>query len=156
MRIPSKTKLITSGLSLLLTIVMAGCAQNPQANGNADNTDKPGLFSRILDSPKPVTVPEGTDLTVVLDQSISTAANRSGESFKATLASPIVIDGKTVIPKHASVTGHIVDAQASGRLKGVARLDLALDAIEVDGKSYDIATSDKGRVGRTTISATAS
>ena len=144
----SKTALIASCLSLLLTILMTGCSQNTQANGNADSSDKPGLLNRIFDSPKPVTVPEGTDLRVVLEQSISTAQNRSGDSFKATLASPIVIDGKTVIPNDAPVTGHVVDAQASGRLKGVARLELTLDAIEVDGKSYDIATSEKSRVGK--------
>ena len=144
----SKTALIASGLSLLLTILMTGCSQNTQANGNADSSDKPGLLNRIFDSPKPVTVPGGTDLRVVLEQSISTAQNRSGDSFKATLASPIVIDGKPVIPNDAPVTGHVVDAQASGRLKGVARLELTLDAIEVDGKSYDIATSEKSRVGK--------
>ena len=147
MKMP-KTALIASGLALLMTIVITGCSRNPQMNGKADSTDKPGLLSRIFDLPKPITVPEGTDLRVVLEQSISTAENRSGDSFKATLTSPIMIDGKTVIPNDAPVTGHVVDAQASGRLKGVARLELTLDSIEVDGKSYDIATSEKGRVGK--------
>ena len=148
MRIPSKGGFVRSSLLLLLSIAMASCAQNPGANTDAGTADSPGLFRRIFDSTKPVTVPEGTDLRVVLDQSISTAENRSGDSFKATLASPIIVDGKTVVPKDAPVTGHIVDARPSGRLKGVARLDLTLDSIEVGGKSYDIYTSEKSRVGK--------
>jgi hypothetical protein len=53
-----------------------------------------------------------------------------------------------VIPQNSRVIGHVVDARPSGRLRGVARLNLTLDTIEVDGKSFDIATADKGRVGK--------
>jgi hypothetical protein len=139
-----------SSLSLfLLPLLLIGCGQNPQANEKPNTaTDKPGLLSRIFDSTKPITVPEGTDLTVVLDESISTASNRSGDTFQATLTTPIVVNGKTVIPQDARVTGHIVEAVPSGRLKGVAKLDLTLDSIEVNGKSYDIATDDEDRSGK--------
>jgi hypothetical protein len=128
---------------------MFGCAQNPQAANEADRTnDSPGLLSRILGSKRPITVPEGTDLTVVLDQSLSTMENRPGDAFQASVAAPIVIDGKTVIPKDARVKGHVVDAQASGRLSGIARLVLTLDSVEVDGESSAIATDDEGRIGK--------
>jgi len=137
------------GLSLVLCIVMTGCAQNPQAAKETDQTnDKPGLLSRILGSNTSITVPEGTDLTVALDQGLSSAENRPGDTFQASVAAPIVIDGKTVIPQHARVRGHVVDAQASGRLSGIARLVLTLDSVEVDGKSSDIATDDEGRIGK--------
>jgi len=128
---------------------MTGCAQNPQAAKETDQTnDKPGWLSRILGSNTSITVPEGTDLTVALDQGLSSAENRPGDTFQASVAAPIVIDGKTVIPQHARVRGHVVDAQASGRLSGIARLVLTLDSVEVDGKSSDIATDDEGRIGK--------
>jgi len=141
---------IASALSLfLLSLLLIGCGQNPQADEKRNSAgDKPGLLSGIFDSTKPITIPEGTDLTVVLDQTISTASSRSGDSFRATLTSPIVIDGKTVLPKDAPVTGHIVESVPSGRLKGVAKLDLTLDAVEVNGKSFDLATDDEGRRGK--------
>jgi hypothetical protein len=149
MRVFGKGRFVPLGLSLLLCIVMTGCAQNPQAAKEADQTnDKPGLLGRILGSNKPITVPEGTDLTVVLDQSLSTMENRPGDVFQASVAVPIAIDGKTVIPKDARVKGHVVDAQASGRLSGIARLVLTLDSVEVDGESFDIATDDEGRIGK--------
>ena len=70
MRVFGKRRLVPLGLLLLLCVVMTGCAQNPQAARQTDQTnDKPGFLSRILGSNRPITVPEGTDLTVVLDAS---------------------------------------------------------------------------------------
>jgi hypothetical protein len=139
------------GLLSLLSIVLllGGCGHNTQASGDPnDSNSRPGLLARIFQVTKPVSVPEGTQLDVVLNQSISTAANRSGDPFQASLASPVVVDDKTVIPKDALVTGHIVDARPSGHLKGVARLELTLDSVEVNGATYGIATGDFGRTGK--------
>jgi hypothetical protein len=147
MRVPSKMEFVL--LPLLSIFLVAGCGNNTQASGNpGSGSDKPGLLGRIFETTKPITVSEGTVLDVVLNQSISTAQNRSGDSFQATLASPVVVDDKTVIPKDAIVRGHVVDAQPSGRLKGVAHLDLTLDSVEVNGESYEIATGDLGRRGK--------
>ena len=149
MRVFGKGRLVLLGLSLLLCVVMTGCAQNPQAAKETDQTNnQPGLLSRILGSNTSITVPEGTDLTVALDQSLSSAENRPGDMFQASVAVPIVIDGKTVIPKDARAKGHVVDSQTSGRLSGVARLVLTLDSVEVDGESSAIATDDEGRIGK--------
>ena len=139
-----------SMLSLVsIVLLLGGCGHNTQASGDPGNSNsKPGLLARIFQSTKPVSVPEGTQLDVVLNQSISTAANRSGDPFQATLASPVVVDDKTVIPKDALVTGHIVDARPSGHLKGVARLELTLDSVDVNGATYGIATGDLGRTGK--------
>jgi hypothetical protein len=136
---------------MVLALVLAGCAQSPKAGENQDaaaEREKPGLLSGIFEWKKPVTVPEGTELTVVLDQDISTVSNRPGDSFGARLSSPIVIRGKTVLPQDALVRGHVVESVPSGRLKGVARLDLTLDSVEVSGRSYDLATEEEGRRGK--------
>jgi hypothetical protein len=141
------------GLSMLslvsIALLLGGCGHNTQASGDPNNSNStPGLLARIFHATEPVSVPEGTQLDVVLNQSISTAANRSGDPFQATLASPVVVDDKTVIPKDALVMGHIVDARPSGHLKGVARLELTLDSVEVNGATYGIATQDFGRTGK--------
>ena len=133
----------------LLCILAMGCARNPQAAKETDPAnDRPGLLSRILESRRPITVREGTDLTVTLDESLSTAENRPGDTFQASVAAPIVIDGQTVMPRDARVKGHVVDARAAGRLSGVPRLVLTLDSVEIDGTSYDLVTDDEGRVGK--------
>jgi hypothetical protein len=148
MRAPRKCGLILTSL-VSLVLLLGGCGHNAQASGGPDNADStPGLLARIFETTKPVSVPEGTELNVVLDQSISTAANRSGDSFQASLASPVIVDDKTVIPQDALVKGHIVDARPSGHLRGVPRLELTLDSVEVNGEPYEIATGDFGRRGK--------
>ena len=95
----------------------------------------------VVNRGEEIMVPAGTEVRVRLDQSISSKTAASGDSFTAVVADPIVIDEKTVIPKDSPVTGRVVYAHESGRLKGVARLRLALQSVEVDGKEYDLKTN---------------
>ena len=96
----------------------------------------------------PVTLPEHTAIRVTLDQSLATNRSRPGEHFAATVSEPVLVDGRTVIPKGAHAEGLVVDARKSGRLKGRARLELALQSVEVDGQNYDVRTMVRTRVGR--------
>lgn len=96
----------------------------------------------------PVTVPEHTPIHVTLDQAVSSGQNRPGDHFDATVSQAVVVDGKTVIPAGAHVEGLVVDAKQSGRLMGRARLQLALQSVEVNGHSYDVRTASSARIGR--------
>ena len=96
---------------------------------------------------KPVTLPESTAIHVTLDQAIASDQNRSGDHFEATVSEPVVIDGKTVIPQGAHAEGLVVDAKQSGRLMGRARLELALQTVEVNGRDYDVQTMSRTRIG---------
>jgi hypothetical protein len=95
----------------------------------------------------PITVPERTPIHVTLDQTVATS-QRPGHHFRATVSKPVVIDGKTVIPKGARAEGVIVDAKEAGRFKGRARLQLALQSIDVDGQKYPVHTFSSREVGR--------
>jgi hypothetical protein len=95
----------------------------------------------------PITIPQDTALHVSLDQGLASDQSRSGDHFEATLSQPVVIDDKTVIPEGARVEGLVVDAHPSGRLMGRARLQLALESIDVDGKSYQLRTNKSQRTG---------
>jgi hypothetical protein len=77
----------------------------------------------------------------VLDQAISSGQERSGDSFEATVSAPVELNGKTVIPKGARARGRVVDARASGRLQTVAHLEIALESVEVGGKSIPVETA---------------
>ncbi len=101
----------------------------------------------LTDRTDPVTLPSGTTLHVRLDQTLASNQNRSGDAFEASVAEPIVLDKKTVIPEGARVQGRVVEARESGHLMGVSRLRLALDSVEVNGKSYEIQTTATGRRG---------
>ena len=102
----------------------------------------------LRDRSDPVTVPERTPIHVTLDQSLATNQNRPGDHFDATVSEPVVVDGKAVIPQGAHAQGLVVESRESGRFKGRARLQLALQTVEVDGQTYDVRTISHPRVGR--------
>ena len=92
-----------------------------------------------------VTVPAGTAIHVRLDHSLATDQNGPGETFAATVVSPVVVNGETVIPQGAKAEGVVLNSQASGRLKGRAYMTLALNTVEVNGTPYEVQTSTVGR-----------
>src|SRR5215471_7990252 len=130
---------------MLLVAVLAviiGCGKSPSevsSGGNSGNNAAPstggGLFSHS------VTVPEGTAIVVKLDQSLSSKTNRSGDTFTATVAQPVSIGDKVVIPQGSSATGTVVTAQARGRFKGAAVLKIVLNQITVHDSNYSVETS---------------
>ena len=95
-----------------------------------------------------VTLPERTAIHVTLDQSLTTNQNKAGDHFEATVSEPVVVDGKTAIPRGAHAEGLVVDARQSGRLRGRARLQLALQIVAVNGQNYDVRTNSHLRIGR--------
>jgi hypothetical protein len=79
-----------------------------------------------------------------------------GDSFSATLASAVTVDGNTVIPAGASARGAVVDAKPLGKFKGGASLELRLNSITVNGTEQSIETSAisrtiKGKGKRTAV-----
>jgi BON domain len=104
--------------------------------------------------PEPIVVPEGTVLTVVTGQALSSKTSTTGQTFIATLAQPVGAGGKTALPKGATVSGTVVTAKAKGKIKGEGQLDLVLTSISVRGHTYPIKTNllsstEKGKGKRT-------
>lgn len=93
-----------------------------------------------------VTVPQHTRIHVVLDQAVATSM-KPGQHFRTTVSRPVVIEGKTVIPKGARAEGVIVEAKEAGRIKGRARLQLALQSVKVNGQNYPVHTFSSREVG---------
>jgi hypothetical protein len=94
-----------------------------------------------------LTVPQDTVIHVTLDQALASDQSRPGDHFEATVSEPVIIDGKTAIPQGAYAEGLVVDAQHSGRLKGRARLQLALETVSVNGQSYGVRTTSAWKAG---------
>ncbi len=90
---------------------------------------------------QPVTLPEGTELTVRLAQAVGSKISQTGQSFTAHVAEPVEKDGKVVVPEGSEVTGHVAEAAPLGRFKGGAKLSLALDELVVAGKHYPVSGS---------------
>jgi hypothetical protein len=133
------------GCSLLLVLTSLGCGSKPTAD-QADSTEEqkaPGFIDRL--TAKPVVVPAGTAITVRLGQTVGSKTSKSGDSFDATVAEPVQINGKAVVPSGVPASGHVAEAVPEGRFKGGARLRLVLDSVTVNGTKYDIQTSSVSR-----------
>jgi hypothetical protein len=101
-------------------------------------------------------VPADTEVTVVLDQTLSSKTATSGQTFSATVEAPIEVEGKVAIPKGARASGIVRDAKSAGRFKGGAALSLVLTSVEINGKNHEIQTSEasmssKGKGKRTAV-----
>jgi hypothetical protein len=91
-------------------------------------------------APPKVTVPAGTELTVIMIDAVSSGKNKAGDEFMASLAAPLVVGGKTVADKGTKVRGRVIDAEGSGRVKGLANIRLALTGIVDGAKTIPIVT----------------
>jgi len=120
----------------------------PPAEGQpADAAPKPSpVAARYERVPaNTISIPAGTILDVRLEETLDTKRNRPGDSFRATLVRPIVLNGRTVIPRGTPCTGHLMESKASGRFKGRALMSLSLDSFELNGRRHQIKTTHVGR-----------
>jgi hypothetical protein len=162
-------------LALALVFVLAACSSKPadtsaqnssasnSAAGNAmgnsggqqaASTPAPAATPAPPPPPPPVVVPAGTTLTVRLGEAIGSKLSSPGDSFKATLADDVTVDGNTVIPAGAEAKGTVVDAKPLGKIKGGAMLEVRLTSVVVNGFAQSIDTTsverqEKGKGKRT-------
>ncbi len=85
-----------------------------------------------------VTVPAGTAMKVTLDTDVSTKDKVVGDTFEATLAEEVSVDGKVVFPAGSKVSGHVAEAQRPGKMSGRGKMVLSYDTISANGKTYAI------------------
>jgi hypothetical protein len=97
--------------------------------------------------PQKVTIPSGTTLAVRLVDAIDSETATQGQTFHATLNSPLTVDGDTAIPAGYNVEGHVVTVQSAGKFAGQSLLVLELDRISGAGKNYTIQTDQYRKQG---------
>jgi hypothetical protein len=117
-----------------------------------DNTTEPvapaqAAVPPVQPVPQQVTVPEGTAATVRLIDPVDTEKHKEGDTFRASLDSPIVIEEKTIIPKNADVEARLISAKSAGHFTGSSQIVLVLTKITVNGKSYDVQTGEFSKQG---------
>ena len=154
-----RSRLALPVLLIASLIATVGCgnsntSENAADNGTTASNKKPGLMERL--SSKPVTVPAGTILTVRLGESLSTKSNKAGDTFTGTIAEPVSVDGKVVIPEGADATGNVTNSKGMGHFKGGALLQIVLTSVTVKGASVPVETSanshaEKGKGKRSAV-----
>jgi hypothetical protein len=125
-------------LILIALAVIGGCRKDEEGVGSAATAGAPAGQGQRFET---FVIPDGTIVVASLETRLSTDKNVTGDEFNATTTEPIIVDGKTAVPAGARIHGVLRDVQASGRIKGRARMTLMYDTItDSRGKIHTIST----------------
>ena len=86
-------------------------------------------------------VPAGTLLTVRLESVLTSAKPDVGKTFRALVEEPVTLDGRTIIPRDAEVTGRVESSRVSIAKRRTGYLRLTLDSIRIGDKEIPLPTS---------------
>ena len=100
-----------------------------------------------IPEPEQVTVPNGTELVVRLTESLSSDVNEKGDTFLASLSSPIMIEDRVVVPAEAGVEGKVIEVQSAGRFSGRPRLAIEMTRLTYNGKTYELRSTQYAKQG---------
>lgn len=123
----------------------------PSSNTAMNMTPAPPPSAPATPAPPPppakVTIPSGTTLAVRLVDAVDSETAQQGQTFHATLDSPLSFEGDVAIPAGYDVEGHVVEVKSAGKFAGQSALALQLDRIAVGGKYYNIQTDQWRKQG---------
>jgi hypothetical protein len=92
-------------------------------------------------APKKISVPDGTNFSVRLTDPLDSEKNQTGDTFRATLNTPVTVDDNVVIPDGADLEGRVVDVKSASHFKGASLLAVELTKVSFNGHSYQIHTN---------------
>ncbi len=93
-------------------------------------------------------IPAGTVVPVRVSSEISSATAKPGDTFQATLAKDLVVDGKVVAKKGTPVSGKVTAAKPSGRLHAPGQLTLRLTSISLGDQNVALNTTAVRQQGK--------
>ena len=111
---------------------------------------QPGESSKTAVEPAPkkpeyreVTVPTGTTLSVTLGTSVASDTSKVEDSVRATLKTPISVEGVQAIPSGTVVLGNVTSAVRSAKVKGLASVSVRFHTLDLPGEGgrHDISTA---------------
>src|SRR6185312_11160074 len=87
-------------------------------------------------------IPVDTPVTIRMIDSVNSDVARLGQTFRASLDEPIVVNGQEAVPRGADVLTKLVQAEQSGKIQGRTALTLALSTITINGRPVDVTSTD--------------
>ena len=111
------------------------------------------LISAALGAPAlragTVTLPAGTQLSVILETTLSTKTTQAGDRFRARVVMPVWVNQREVLPVGTAVEGTVATLKGPSRVKGRAEMQLRPEKLllpdgrdSVLGASIESAKSD--------------
>lgn len=130
-------------LPLLLTVAVCALLVGACSDTSSQaSSPARGAAAQSSSSQNSVRVPAGTRLVVRMISSVNSKTNHVGDTFKASLEEPLVVNRTVVAPKGTPVYGKLEQVKSAGKLKGQSELRLALTGIQINGATRPIVTGD--------------
>jgi hypothetical protein len=107
----------------------------PQPTGFAQQPAQPPQASGVQ-------IPNGTQITVRMIDSVDSEQARLGQTFRASIDEPVLVDGQAVLPRGADAVVKLVEDKQSGKFAGKTVLTLALQQVMANGRMVDVTTGD--------------
>jgi hypothetical protein len=127
-----------------------GTSQGGEVPGSALTTSTSAPAGTPQLEFRDVTVPSGTTLTATLATAVASDTSKAEDPVRATLAKPIVVDGAVIVPEGAELSGIVLEADQSGRVKGRASIAFRFDRLLVGRETHDISTARIARQAEAT------
>jgi len=89
-----------------------------------------------------VQIPVGTQITIRMIDRVDSEVARLGQTFRASVDEPVLINGQTVVPRGADALVKLVEDKQSGKFEGRTVLTLELTDITINGQMVDTTTGD--------------
>jgi hypothetical protein len=90
-------------------------------------------------------IPAGTEISVRTIDSVDSERDRRGQTYRASIDQPVMVNGQTVVPRGADAVIMLSDAQQSGKIEGRTVLTLELRSLTINGRTYDSTSSTVSR-----------
>jgi hypothetical protein len=88
-----------------------------------------------------VTIPAGTSLSVKLLSNLASNTSHVEDPVRGSIARAVVIDGLTALPEGTPISGTVIAANESGRVKGRASVGFRFDRMSIRNESQKIQTA---------------
>src|SRR4029077_19739175 len=97
-------------------------------------TSAPAAPAASVASFKEVTISSGTTLLLSRKSPVAADTSRVEQPVRATLRSPVSVNGQVVVPAGSEVSGVVTEAEESGRVKGSARRARGFNSLNSTGR----------------------
>jgi len=87
-----------------------------------------------------VTIPAGTTLSATLATALASDTSKVEDTVRATVKSPVSIEGFELIPSGATIVGHVTKAEPAGKVKGRALLAFRFNSVDFPAGPENMST----------------
>lgn len=127
-------------LPVILLLATAAAAQEPDPGMESRSAALVAQEEEIV--PDTVTIPAGTHLPLVLQNSVNTKTAAAGDSLYFETIYPVVVENRILIPVGSFVRGTLTEVKRPGKVKGRGELHVRFDELTLpNGYTVKLAAS---------------